>query len=120
MPRRRGVPIRVNTPQGPKTAGWLVETPAGRELRKDVRLSDHLYRADDSWALDAYAVQVAADKGAQTVHVVDTETSTSYRTDLPHFLSQAVRRDLGHGAQLFLRRRLWEKSVPGQLNLLSL
>ncbi len=113
-----GVALRIDTPQGPKTSGFIRPEGSALEYFRAVRSSAHLLYALDAFGVDAPASESFPDKGVECIHLLDTDTETHYRVSVDYFLRHSVVRDFGHGRQRFLARRHWSQALPGQLQLL--
>jgi len=87
-------------------------------FRKRVRSSQHFLRTPPSIAFDQVALAAAEQAGADTLEVIDLDTSTTYRTSIAAFRSGCLILDRGFGAQLALPLRRWSAISASQPRLL--
>lgn len=105
--------LSVNTPAGRRWVGQI----DGQVLKKRVAGSRHLMRTLDAWGFQVEAVEEAQRKGIKVVKVEDTESGVVYKVSLNLLYQKGIRRDFGHGMQVFLPRRLWDREAVGQHQL---
>ncbi|GFP35660.1 hypothetical protein HKBW3S43_01449 [Candidatus Hakubella thermalkaliphila] len=106
-------PVMVDTPHGKRCVGEI----DGRLFRKKVKKSCHLMRALDAWAVQAEVVERAQKEGIDMVVVEDVESGVTYLVPLDLLRQKGIQRDFGHGPQIFLPRRFWNKEAFGQHQL---
>lgn len=102
--------VMVDTPVGQRTVGHVEEGV----FRKQVRKGEHLLRILDAWGFQAELLPQLRAEGVMRVEVYDAEEGVTYAVALDVIEARGVRRDFGHGEQVFLPRKFFERSDAGR------
>lgn len=90
----------------------------GDTFLKTVKLSRHLLRKLDSWAIDKWLIDELLNLNCQFVIVLDKEESKKYSILLKDFVEMAEVVDYGRGIQLACPRSCFAvEPLPHQLQL---
>lgn len=110
--RKRGEPFFVLTPVGRKAIGEIKLLVDNRlMLVKKVRRKDHYHRNFAAWALQHEAFPRLREMGVWGVRL-EVDDGSILEVSLERIERFGFRRDLGHGAQIFLRETYWHVLRP--------
>ena len=112
--------VHHSTPNLKNQTGTPIYSGDGRvvgEVRNDifykcVKASVHFLRQPPAIAFDIVSLQSAAEAGAESVEVLDTESGRVYQTSIGNIWANGRRFNRGHNDQIFLVLNRW--SVDGK------
>jgi hypothetical protein len=84
----------------------------GIKITKNAKKSMHMLHSPMGWAFDVSILEQAIEQEARNVEVVDTESETTFTTQLGEFWKHGILIDRGHGRQRVLPIKYWKLSSP--------
>jgi hypothetical protein len=84
----------------------------GDKLTKYAKQTKHMLRSPRGWAFDVPILEQASEYGVGDVEVIDTESETTFTTQLGEFWKHGILIDRGHGRQRVLPIKYWKLSSP--------
>tara|TARA_R110000744_G_scaffold71285_1_gene143530 strand:+ start:144 stop:467 length:324 start_codon:yes stop_codon:yes gene_type:complete len=77
----------------------------------------HKLRIPEAWAFDETIIDAAEKAGATKIAIVTSDTGKRFTSSMDNFRAKAVSLTRGHGPQLALPMKYWEREDVRQLNL---
>ena len=113
-------PVRIFTPQGMKFAGKICKEDGKNVFHKRVKEKLHFFRNLKAWGFQEEIIS-ELDRNNVFEIVVRTEKAKIYKTTLSTLKKDGIRKDYGHGFQIFLPLKFWTETKTGnnQLSLLG-
>ncbi|CAB3391657.1 hypothetical protein [Kyrpidia spormannii] len=107
--RRPGRPVRWQ--------GKVVGTVYGRTFYKSVTRKVHFFRKGGGYAIQAPVLRSLMERGITYVEIVEKDTGNLYRTTVKEYWTLGIPFDEGHGEQIVLDLRYFDKVERPQLAL---
>jgi len=98
----------------------LIGFIVGDVFEKPVVRSRHFFRAVGGYAIQAEVLDDLLKRGIKCIEIRETDTGNTYRAPLHSFLTHGVRFDAGHGEQVCLPLRYFEREDDAQITLFDL
>jgi hypothetical protein len=113
--------IKILTYGKPKVVGKILYRDDKTVFSKQVKESEHLFRNFNAWGFQEEILPKLSKKNITDIEVKETEKAITYKTSLTTILKNGIRKDYGHGLQVFLPLKYWSKVNEGnsQLSLLD-
>nr|MBO2469031.1 hypothetical protein [Bacillota bacterium] len=92
----------------------------GDTFKKRVHRARHFFRAVGGYAIQAEVLDDLLKRGIKCIEIRETDTGNTYRAPLHSFLTHGVRFDAGHGEQVCLPLRYFEREDDAQITLFDL
>jgi hypothetical protein len=108
--------VYLNTPQGVRNVGRIFTENGERILEKHVTESKHLHRAFNAWGIDAELLRTLPGRGVDGIRIV-TDTGVTEHAPVKVWMERGIRRDFGHGPQVFLPRKFFHRRDAAQPSL---
>lgn len=116
-------PFRIQTPQGPRTIGYLKRVGNELVLVKQVQRRRHFFRRFAAWAMQADALPRLRAKKVARVRL-EVDDGSVLEAALQDFSCFGRELDLGWGRQCFLPESFWRcikapRTCPRQLTIFA-
>jgi len=113
--------IRILDCRKPKVVGRIQYIHDRAVFSKEVKESEHLFRNFNAWGFQEEILSKLSNKDVTDIFVKEIEKVITYKTSLTTLLKKGIRKDYGHGIQIFLPIKFWTeiKAANNQLSLLG-
>lgn len=101
-------PIYLNTPQGRRLVGYVIDEHNTRILEKKVIESKHLHKRFNAWGVDAMLLDTLPKDNISIIRI-KADTGAIEQATIGTFYLHGIRHDFGFGPQVFLPRKYFTR-----------